>query len=73
VSLAISDICGDLDEAFPVAADRRRFMWRRIGRFVPADDATWDLHFRHRNRGGFFFLLARASDSFPLVPARGTS
>jgi hypothetical protein len=25
--LAISDIREDLDEAFPAAADRRRFMW----------------------------------------------
>jgi hypothetical protein len=35
-SLAISDICKDLDEAFPVAAHRRRFMWRRMRHFVLA-------------------------------------
>jgi hypothetical protein len=38
--LAISDICADLGEAFPVESTRRKFMWRRIGHFFSSPNAA---------------------------------
>ncbi|WP_146984625.1 hypothetical protein [Bradyrhizobium macuxiense] len=55
---AISDICGELDEAFSGIGSRRRFVLPHGGCFASGGSGDTGSCDGEANRGGYFFLSA---------------